>query len=506
MGTSLLQNLRELWRAFGYSMVSLQLAIWGAFFLVELLLLAAVPLSVTALGGVFYGIVAIYTPLALAIVFSPFIWGGIGTTATLVAQPGGEEGLSAKDALDKMSDWGKKSLETMLVYLVFFPPIFLVYLAMGGAKGWVNEHLLFVLLLPTLLVFIRIEFPGGRLAFKVIGWSLMLLVIGLLVIGAVNIANRQTIDPAVQEMQAYHDKQASNLKKDQQELVQLLINKVNETGVASLTPKQLKEWRYFEEQREKQTPAGRATTLATQVVTDVANAKPSDPNWWQTHWYLPASTIAIIVLVLWWFGRTPGTAGATPADAGAHASAGTAASQRTKWLWRLVVISGAIWCGYSIYTEKGWPGEYIANYGYTHQSKLYLKDLKDQKVCDQGLQPGTWHVSFPREIYLAHPSQNGRYDKVGGFYLLHKGEMLRKSFLEDVWVNGVRTGWNEMVTVGPDHCFTVTVNISPEVKAEAVMYGNPQCWDASNQHTCQSSGIPRTAEVNLMFSQKEPIR
>lgn len=502
MGTSLLQNLRELWRAFGYSMVSLQLAIWGAFFLVELLLLVAIPLSVTALGGVFYGIVAIYTPLALAIVFSPFIWGGIGTTATLVAQPGGEEGLSAKDALDKMSDWGKKSLETMLVYLVFFPPIFLVYLAMGGAKGWVNEHLLFVLLLPTLLVFIRIEFPGGRLAFRVIGWGLMLLVIGLLVTGAVNIANRQAIDPAVQEMQAYHDKQASNLKKDQQELVQLLINKVNETGVASLTPKQLKEWRYFEEQRAKQTPAGRVTSLATQVVTDVAQAKPSDPNWWQAHWYLPILGVGVIIALVILYRLFVRTAGGP--DAEAHASAhGT---KKGVTLWGIVCLAFLGWCVFSYATETGWPGVNLREDMLPpHQTKIFLKNLSDQKVCDQGLKPGTWHVSFPREIYLAHPSQNGRYDKVGGFYLLHKGEMLRKSFLEDVWVNGVRTGWNEMVTVGPDHCFTVTVNISPEVKAEAVMYGNPQCW-SEHQQSCQASGVPRTAEVNLMFSQKAPIR
>ena len=115
-------------------------------------------------------------------------------------------------------------------------------------------------------------------------------------------------------------------------------------------------------------------------------------------------------------------------------------------------------------------------------------------------------MSFPGEIRFVHYTQNGRYNKMAGFHLLHRGEMLHKSFLEDVWINGVRTGWSEQVTIGPDHCFTVSVNISPEVKAEGVMYGNPQCWDASNQHTCQSSGTPRTAEVNLMFSQKEPIR
>lgn len=502
MGTSLLQNLRELWRAFGYSMVSLQLAIWGAFFLVELLLLAAIPLSVTALGGVFYGIVAIYTPLALAIVFSPFIWGGIGTTATLVAQPGGEEGLSAKDALDKMSDWGKKSLETMLVYLVFFPPIFLVYLAMGGAKGWVNEHSLFVLLLPTLLVFIRIEFPGGRLAFKVIGWGLMLLVIGLLVIGAVNIANRQAIDPSVREVQTYLDEKAGEMKKDEQELAKLLINKVRKTGEDSLTKAQLDEWENLKQRAVQQTPTGRVTSLATQIATDVANAKPSDPNWWQAHWYLPVLGVGVIIALAILYRLFVRTAGGP--DTGAHASAETPAKKGVS-LWGIACLAFLGWCAFSYATATGWPGEYIANYGYTHQTKLYLKNLSDQKVCDQGLQPGTWHVSFPREINLVHPSQNGRYDKVGGFYLLHKGEMLRKSFLEDVWVNGVRTGWNETVTVGPDHCFTVTVNISPEVKAEAVMYGNPQCW-SEHQQSCQASGVPRTAEVNLMFSQKAPIR
>lgn len=449
-----------------------------------------------------FGLYAYMMLIALPLLFSPAFWLVAGGLFAIAGQFGREQGLSLKDAFEAVKEYGKPILNKAgYVILVAFPVWFIAMILIdtNGIEQW---FLFGLPLLPTTIYLVVKRWPDGETFNTVVRNTLLGIVIGIVALGAWNTVNRVTVDPAVQEMQAYHDKQASNLKKDQQELVQLLINKVNETGVASLTPKQLKEWHYFEEQRAKQTPAGRATTLATQVVTDVANAKPKDPSWWQAHWYLPVLGVGVIIALAILYRLFVRTAGGP--DTGAHASAETPAKKGVS-LWGIACLAFLGWCAFSYATATGWPGEYIANYGYTHQTKLYLKNLSDQKVCDQGLQPGTWHVSFPREIYLAHPSQNGRYDKFGGFYLLHKGEMLRKSFLEDVWVNGVRTGWNERVTVGPDHCFTVTVNISPEVKAEAVMYGNPQCW-SEHQQSCQASGVPRTAEVNLMFSQKAPIR
>lgn len=444
--------------------------------------------------------------IALPIMFAPAFWVIAGTVFAIMGQFGREKGLSLRDAVDAVKEYGTPILDKVGYALLLALPIWFMAMVFINTKDIELWFLLGLPFLPTLIYLVIRRWPDGKTFEAVVRSILLAMMFGILAMGVYNTINRAVTDPSVQEVQTYLNEKARDLQKDEKEMAQLLINKVRKTGEDSLTPAQLGEWENLKKRAVEQTPAGRVTTIATQVATDVAQAKPSDPNWWKTHWYLPAGAIAIIVLVLWWFGRTPGTAGATPADAGAHASAGTATNPRTKWLWRLVIISGVIWCGYSIYTEKGWPGEYIANYGYTHQTRVYLKDLKDQKVCDPGLKPGTWHVSFPHEIARVHYTQNGRYHKMAGFYILHRGEMLHKSFLEDVWVNGIRTGWNEQVTIGPDQCFTVTVNISPEVKAEAVMYGNPQCWDASNQQSCQSSGTPRTAEVNLMFSKKEPIR
>ena len=487
---------------FGIGVLWVQLGLWIGLVLVTMMGFGSIALSAWGFGWVTMVFLVFYLIFVLGVIYSPITWAGISGTAIVAGQPGGEENLSLNDGINVLKRWAPNIHDKMGLVLVFWVPVWFLYTILFSTKGYVQENAFLFILIPTLIYFAKDEWPTGKLVLRIAGYGLVAIAVYVAGATVFSTLNRVTVDPAVQEMQAYHDKQASNLKKDQQELVQLLINKVNETGVASLTPKQLKEWRYFEEQREKQTPAGRVTTLATQVATDVANAKPSDPNWWQAHWYLPVLGVGVIIALAILYRLFVRTAGGP--DAGAHASAETSAKKGVS-LWGIACLAFLGWCAFSYATATGWPGEYIANYGYTHQTKLYLKNLSDQKVCDQGLQPGTWHVSFPREIYLAHPSQNGRYDKVGGFYLLHKGEMLRKSFLEDVWVNGVRTGWNETVTVGPDHCFTVTVNISPEVKAEAVMYGNPQCW-SEHQQSCQASGVPRTAEVNLMFSQKAPIR
>jgi energy-coupling factor transporter transmembrane protein EcfT len=449
MGTSLLQNLRELWRALGYSMVSLQLAIWGAFFLVELLLLAAVPLSVTALGGMFYGIVAIYTPLALGIVFSPFIWGTIGTTATLVAQPGGEEGLSAKDALDKMSDWGKKSLENMLVYLVFFPPVFLVYLALGGAKGWVNEHLLFVLLLPTLLVFIRIEFPGGRLAFKVIGWGLMLLVIVLLVNGAVNITNHQVTAPAVALMQEYQQQLGQDVSKEEADLIQELIDKVKERGLQSLTPTEKKFW------NEHWAAAQKTGSLKKRVETLVIEAEPSDPNWWKDHWHYALGAAAVVIALYWFFGRTTRRAAGEASAEGAHAPAKHTLSRLRGFIYLAIIL----WCGYSLYTGTGWPGTWYKNSKYVKEVDLTLTTLEDQELCFPAVRPGKWYVALPEQAKMAHPYVNvgGKYNKALGFYVRYPdGTAQQLSWLQNVRINGTRVGFDEQVEFDTKGCVKVS--------------------------------------------------
>lgn len=500
--TSIFDALTQLFTRWGIGLRYVQWCVAGVLGGYVGLAVLSVFLSSWGFQWLIWVFIAFYVFGVINLMASPFLWGGVAGVAYVRGQAGGQEGLSIEDGINTVQAWGITTIKGTAKFLLFYGAVPFIWTALFQTKGWEQENLVALILLPTVIYFALVRFPNSQSTFNTIGYVLMAVVL-VGVLGTIyNTVNRVTVDPSVQEVQTYLNDEARNLKKDEQELAQLLINKVKKTGEDSLTSAQLGEWENLKKRAVQETPAGRVTTLATQVATDVANAKPSDPNWWQAHWYLPVLGVGVIIALAILYRLFVRTAGEP--DAGAHASAETSAKKGVS-LWGIACLAFLGWCAFSYATATGWPGEYIANYGYTHQTKLYLKNLSDQKVCDQGLKPGTWHVSFPREIYLAHPSQNGRYDKVGGFYLLHKGEMLRKSFLEDVWVNGVRTGWNEMVTVGPDHCFTVTVNISPEVKAEAVMYGNPQCW-SEHQQSCQASGVPRTAEVNLMFSQKAPIR
>lgn len=499
--TSIFDALTQLFTRWGIGLRYIQWCVAGVLGGYVGLAVLSVFLSSWGFQWLIWVFLAFYVFGVINLMASPFLWGGVAGVAYVRGQAGGQEGLSVEDGINTVKAWGITTIKGTAKFLLFYGAVPFIWTALFQTKGWEQENLVALILLPTVIYFALMRFPNSQSTFNAIGYVLMAVVL-VGVLGTIyNTVNRVTVDPAVQEVQTYLNDEARNLKKDEQELAQLLINKVKKTGEGSLTSAQLDEWENLKQRAVQETPAGRVTTLATQVVTDVANAKPSDPNWWQAHWYLPVLGVGVIIALAILYRLFVRTAGGP--DAGAHAS--THGTKKGVTLWGIVCLAFLGWCAFSYATATGWPGGYIANYGYTHQTKLYLKNLSDQKVCDQGLQPGTWHVGFPREIYLAHPNQNGRYDKVGGFYILHKGEMLRKSFLEDVWVNGVRTGWNETVTVGPDHCFTVTVNISPEVKAEAVMYGNPQCW-SENQQSCQASGVPRTAEVNLMFSQKEPIR
>lgn len=383
MGTSILQSLREVWRAFGYSLISLQLLIWGAFVVVELLLLGAVPFSVTPFGGFLYGAVVIYTVLALGLVVSPFIWGAIGTTATIVAQPGGEEGLSAADAVDKIGTWGKASLERMLVWLIFWPPLYLIFLAIGGAKGMVLGNILFVLLLPTFLVFVRFEFPVGRLALRVVGWGMMLVIIAMFLYGGFNIVSRTVSDPVAQAIE-------EDAQKTDEEFTQATLSVYRRLQAArkageTLSPADQNRWeaiqRVYGKQSGNQTlaTASAAATQAGKFAGEVAN-EVIDPNRpvSSKSWWLIAAAVAVIVLLTILIARR------RPATVGATSTGAVSQTAKRSWLfkaliWEILTLAVGIW----LYVL------WISGPGYAEKAFLKIDDRQRQVLYYPTFPKGT---------------------------------------------------------------------------------------------------------------------
>ncbi|MBP9728008.1 MAG: hypothetical protein KBD27_01380 [Candidatus Moranbacteria bacterium] len=439
--------------------------------------------EVTAVFLVFYFIII------LGVIYSPITWGGISGTAIVAGQPGGEKGFNLNDGVNVLKRWAPIAQDKMGLVLIFWIPVWLLYTILFSTEGHVKENLLLFVLIPTLVYFAKDEWPTGKLVFRIAGF--VLVAIAVYVVGAtvLKTVNQATVTPATREVQAYEEQLAQNQQTFEAELARELREKVE--GGQTLSAQEQQAWDTLRQRAHAQSNAGRVQAL----VTEVADAKPTDARWWKAHWYLPAGAVVAIVFALWWFGRTAsGTAVATTAGAGAHASAGT--SPRTKWFWRVVILGVVGYLGWSIYTEQGWPGEYLANRAYVHHARVELVNMSDQRICRPALKPGDWYASFPDELYREKYRR-----KEAGFYAVWPGGQNRLSFTEIVWINGVHSSVDEKIHVEPGGCFMITPMIAQAIKETAVIYGNPQC--ATPDSSCVRSTTPTPAYLNIAFRGKQ---
>lgn len=500
--TSIFDALTQLFTRWGIGLRYIQWCVAGVLGGYVGLAVLSVFLSSWGFQWLIWIFVAFYVFGVINLMASPFLWGGVAGAAYVRGQAGGQEGLSVEDGINTAKDWGVTAIKGTAKFLLFYGAVPFIWTALFQTKGWEEENLVALILLPTVIYFALVRWPNSQSVFNIIGYVLIAVVL-VGVLGTIyNTVQRVTVDPATLEVQAYEEKLAKDQQAFAANLARKLRQKVEESGVQSLTEEEGKAWTTIRQRAHAQSQSGRVQAL----VAEVADAKPADANWWKARWYLPAAgAVLAIVVLLWWFGRTStGTAGATPAAAGAPASAKTA-NPRTKWLWRLVILGVVGYLGWSISTEQGWAGEYVANETYEHHERIDLTNLADQRVCRPGLKPGDWYVSFPDEAAKAHRFQNGRYQKALGFFVVYNGGAKTMSFLEDVWINGVHAGLEEKVHVEPGGCFWVTPKATKLIKETAVVFGNPQC-PTNNPDECFRSRVPMAAEVNILFAGKRTPR
>lgn len=477
----------------GLKALWVQLGIWIGLVLVTMMGFGSVFLSAWGWEEVTAVFLVFYLIIILGVIYSPITWTGISGTAIVVGQPGGEKGFDINDGVNVLKRWAPIAQDKMGLVFVFWIPVWLLYTILFSTEGYVKENLFLFVLIPTLVYFAKDEWPTGKLVFRIAGYILVAIAVYVVGATAFKTVNRATVSPATLEVQAYEAKLAKNQQTDEAELARDLREMV-ESG-QKLTPAQQQAWSTIRQQAHAQSNAGRVEAL----VTEVADAKPTDAKWWKSHWYLPAGAILAIVLLFWWFGRTPGTAGATPAGAGAHASAGTTTNPRTKWLWRLVILLVIGWGSYSIYTEEGLPGEYIANATYTHHDKVEIENFRDKRVCLKGLKSGDWYLSYPDEVRKEH-NVNSHLKHQAGFYAAWTGGQKQMSFSEDIWINGIRADVDEKVHVEAGGCFTITPKVTQVIEQTGLVYGNPDCATLIAPNVCARSQIPRPAVLKVFFS------
>lgn len=495
--TSIFDALTQLFTRWGIGLRYVQWCVAGVLGGYVGLAVLSVFLSSWGFQWLIWIFVAFYVFGVINLMASPFLWGGVAGAAYVRGQAGGQEGLSIEDGINTVQDWGTKAIKGTAKFLLFYGAVPFIWTALFQTKGWEQENLVVLILLPTVIYFSLVRWPNSQSVFNTIGYVLIAVVLVGILGTIYNTVSRKIVDPATLEVQAYEEK----LTKDQQtfeaELARDLRKKVE--AKKALTAEEAKAWATIRNRAHAQSNASRVQAL----VTTVADAKPTDARWWKEHWYLPAGAIAIIVLALWWFGRTTtGTAGATPTVAGAHASAETTNPVVKVLQWSLL-LSVVGYLGWSIYNEEGWPGEYIAEATYTHHDTVEITSLADQRMCLPGLKSGNWYLSYPDEVMKEH-RYNGQLKKTAGFYAAWPGGQQQLSFTESVWINGVRSSVDEKVHVEPGGCFTITPKVAQAIKGVAVIYGNPRC---ATPDTCVRSTTPVPAQLNIFFSgRKVPLR
>lgn len=332
--------------------------------------------------------------IALPLLFSPAFWLIGGALLSIVAQFGGEKGLSFKDARAALREVGLPVLNTAGYILLLTVPIWFIAMTLINTKG-IEEWFLFGLpLLPTTIYLVVKKWPTGETFEAIARTTLLAIVIGILVLGVFNTIQRMVADPAAQVAMEHDSKEEQAKKANDLAVAKDIYGKLNRK--VPLTPTEKTILAYLEKEKVEQSL--RPKDWKTKVEEFVGEAKPTEKVWWKTYWPLIGAIIIALVIAYWMFGRTARTVNGVVVTTVATTSA-TAHAGKRSWGWLLWLIPIAIlgWVAYSYYTGE---------IGYKKTFTLVTSDLKCQEL--KGVKPGKRKFSFPREVAIEDAIRMGK--------------------------------------------------------------------------------------------------
>ncbi len=301
--------------------------------------------------------------VALPLLFSPVLWGIVGTFLSLVGQFGGEKGPSIKDATAALDEYGKPLLNKVAYALLVAIPVWFMAMVLLNTKGMELVYIFVIPFLPATIYLCLKRWPDGETFTAVVRTVMLVIVLGTLAWGIFNTVNRGVSDPEVQVLQDYRDEEAAkktaNIERQAKRLVQKLKNK------EPLSPAEQELQQLLLKKMEGSASGVQgAATKARQVIEQ---AKPSDMDWWTAHWYIPAGLLALLVLVAVLARKKSGATGTT----GTSQSSGHGILTSHWWLDTILAFLLAMAVYLLWYMGPGWY----------ETVSIPVTSMKERKVC-----------------------------------------------------------------------------------------------------------------------------
>ncbi len=444
--TSIIEALTQLFLRWGIGFRYVQWCVAGVLGGYVGLAVLSVFLSSWGFQWLIWIFVAFYIFGVINLMTSPFLWGTVAVAAYGRGQVGGQEGLSIEDGIKTVLNWGTKTIGWTAKFLLFYGAVPFIWTALFQTKGWEEENLVALILLPTVIYFTLVRWPNSQSVFNIIGYVLIAVVL-VGVLGTIyNTVERRTTDPAAQAVLGYLDQVGGVNKANDKLVAESIISKLK--AKQALTADEEKAWDILRKEAEAQSL--RPGSLKQKAEAFVENAKPTDKSWWKAHWVTVGGIALAIAIGYFLFERMRGaTAGATPA---------AAPTSKKGWLITLAVLLAI----------GGWVWSSIDDWRYERTLPLTIRDMSDQRLC--GIRPGSWRFSFPGEQRRENDARIGRSQAVGIFVRSQNGVVNRYSVVSNLMVNDTFSG-KEEVTVGSDGCVKVAFFSPAEFKETAVVLG-----------------------------------
>lgn len=376
--TSIFDALTQLFTRWGIGLRYIQWCVAGVLGGYVGLAVLSVFLSSWGFQWLIWIFLAFYVFGVMNLLASPFLWGGVAGAAYVRGQVGGQEGLSVEDGINTVKDWGGKAIKGTSKFLLFYGAVPFIWTALFQTKGWEQENLVALIVLPTVIYFSLVRWPDSQSVFNTIGYVLIAAVL-VGVLGTIyNTVQRSMADPStliLLEHQQVREREAIEREARVAKDLQAQLDR----GEA-FTAEQKAVWRYLEQKRQAQSL--RLKDMKSNVEQFVGEANPTDKSWWKQHWLLiGALVVGSIILVV--YGRKKFAGGSGSAGA-AHAAPAGGHTTKKGWVGKIIVILLLAGFGYLYLTDQ---------IGYSKTIDVSIADLSDQEVC--GLPANTRMVFRP---------------------------------------------------------------------------------------------------------------
>ncbi len=444
-------------------------------------------LSASGLGHVNGMFAFLYLIVILTLPLNLTFWEALSVAGFAAGQPGGTPGFSIKEGIDKVWKWATVLADKGSLYLIFWGVVPFLFLYEVDTSGLIGKMFYLLPLIPPMVYFWVKWSPNTRTAFAIVGYAITAAFVINISMGIISTVQRATTDPVVLRMQEYQAERAQGTETKDVEMIDSLIKKVDKHGIDSLTVDQRQYWDRIADE------AAQTDSLKKRAETFVIEAKPTDASWWRAHWHYALGAVAITIGLYWFFGRGARTAGTTPA--GAHGSTGSterAPNRLRGWIYLGIIA----WVGYSVFTQTGWPGTWVAEGGYQKTKMVMIGSEAHgyrtipQQLC--GLMPDAeLKFSSPKAQYDEGARRPLPYRTRATFYTREANGSVNPMSIANIMVNDTRMG--EKIHTDKNGCVTVSV-----YGPVATMLGGP-VWNGNGWTDRNSQSPPQSISVELRF-------